>query len=340
MVYKGIDFLRASGWQNNDDAHHVGSGASGYRLVFKALRLVASKELLMEWQDLRIKIFNGEIKRGGMSVVGAVPSRIPDKLLLIDSLVNIKKSDEETSVEASTNMVWNFQAWEESLAKSCFIEIMIYTKATRPDEILEEGRRRTAAIKTILELSLDRLIGVPITEEIGEIFKDWHWNRNVGSITVGSESQLNLQAIESKRIYPLIIEGVTQGMKVSDSEKIKIRLASLWFWKADKETDMVNAFISTWIAIEALEMKDSIIAPVIDRLSIITKTAESLWKIPVGRLYGIRGGLVHGNISEVEKDNYEVLRLILRVLLEARLFSSHSKSSLDNLLEAMKFLKF
>jgi len=340
MDYKGIDFLEAGGWQNNDISHLVGAGKSGYRLVFKSLRLVPQKELILTWPNLRIKIAIGEIKRGGIKVENAFPSRKPDKLILADS-VEVKKIDKATMIEAKPNMKWEFHAWEETLPKSGYLEILLYTEAKKPHEILEEGRHRTAGIKTILELAVgQRLLGLPIAEEAGEIFPDWHWNRNVGSISVGSESQLNLQSIENEIVYPLIIIALTKSQTLSEEDKARLRLASQWYWKADGETDLVSSFIDLWIAVEALEMPNTTnISPVKKRLSELTHTPIDIWQQPVGRLFGIRGDLVHGNILEVSKEYHNLLQLILQVLLEGRLFDKKESSLRDDLITTIKLIK-
>ncbi len=341
MDYEGIEFLVGSGWQNNDKDHPVNNGKPGYRLVFKSLRLFPQKELLLSWSNLRIKISSEETSIGGMKVANAFTSRNPDKLLLIDS-VEVSQQGKETIVVSKPNMKWEFNAWEKNLPKACFVEILLYTTASKPQKILEEGRRRTAGLKTILELAAgQRLLGVPIAEEVGEIFEDWHWNRNIGSVSVGSESQLDLKKIDNETIYPLIIDALTQTQKLNEKEKLRLRLASQWYWKTDGETDTVNAFIGTWIAIESIEMPNTTnISPIKERLALLTNTSTNIWKKPIGYLFGIRSKLVHGNISEVSVEHYKFLRQILQVLLEARLFNKEVSSLRNELLINVEKIRF
>jgi len=106
---------------------------------------------------------------------------------------------------------------------------------------------------------------------------------------------------------------------LGERDRKNVALAADWFWKSEKESDRVDKFIQLWVCIEALEMINTDIKPISEQLANITTEDYSFWKEPIGRLFGKRSNLVHGNSNEVAEYEVITLRGIAKILLANRL---------------------
>jgi len=61
------------------------------------------------------------------------------------------------------------------------------------------------------------------------------------------------------------------------------------------------------------------IKPISEQLATITTEDYNFWKEPIGRLFGKRSDLVHGNSNEVDEYEIVILRGIAKILLAHRL---------------------
>jgi hypothetical protein len=215
-----------------------------------------------------------------------------------------------------------FQAWEEEIEVSGIVEMLLITEASEPQDILNEGRLHLSKMKIILELAGgSRLLGLPITEEVVEIFPDWHWNRNMNSVLAATESTLDLQPLHTDDFFKTIRPVIESTQTITSAQRSQIAIASSWYWKAESEADPINRYIEYWIAIEALEMPNTTnVRPIRSRLEEITGFESDKWKPIIGTLFSIRSDLVHGKIREVSPDNLKQIRCLLLALLYFRLF--------------------
>lgn len=332
MDYRGIQFMQTSGWQRSDDSHKAGTGKSGYRLVFKTLKLLPLPQAAMTWPNCRVTFSVDKTTRGGVRVLGALASRRPN-LVILPEYIDITSQNSGTNFTGRTNMKFEFKAWEEEIDTSGLIEMLLITDAKEPQAILQEGQLSLSKLKTVLEIAGgQRILGMPIAEEVVEIFDDWHWNRNMSSLSVGTESELNLEQLNTKDFFKLVQPAIDLTQEMGAEERRRVAVASQWYWKADAERDSTNRFIEYWIAVEALEMPNSTnIKPVKEQLAKLTRTDVDFWNETVGKLYGLRSKLVHGKLARVEDKHLMHLRKVIEVLLCGRLFPERENKMYEEL---------
>ena len=319
LRYKGIEFWHASAWQRSDQQHPAGSGNLGYRAVYKTLKLIPFPAVNLSWPNLKVRMVVENVEFGGFGVKGnAIPSIFPNKLLLPE-YIEISQDGSSISYHGETNLKWEFDAYTKEFPVSGIVEMLLEVENSSEEDIISKGRRSVSPILTILDLVYgERLIGALITEEVVELFPDGHWNRRIISSSVGSESQLDMKTIENSQIEQMRKSiDIYQGFGESDRKSTAI--ATDWFWKSEREADRIDRFIQLWICLEALEMPTANIKPISKQLAIITSEDYDFWKEPIGRLFGKRSDLVHGNSNEVEEYEIVILRGIAKILLANRL---------------------
>lgn len=336
MDYKGIQFMQTNGWQRSDDKHKAGTGKPGYRIVFKTLKLLPLPQAAMTWPNCRVTFLVDKTTRGGVRVLGALASRRPN-LVVLPEYIDIVSRDGGTNFTGRTNMKFTFKAWEEEIDTSGLVEMLLITDAKEPQAILQEGQFSLSKLKTVLEIAGgQRVLGIPITEEVVEIFDDWHWNRNMSSLSVGTESELNLEQLNTADFFKLVQPAINLTQEMNTEERRRLSVASQWYWKADAESDPANRFIEYWTAVEALEMPSSTnIKPVKERLAKLTRTDVDFWNEIIGKLYGLRSKLVHGKLAQVEDEHLAHLRKVIEVLLCGRLFPEQENKIYEELVVLM-----
>jgi hypothetical protein len=319
LRYKGIEFFQASGWQRSDEEHPSGSGIIGYRAVYKTLKLIPFPAVNLSWPNLRVRMLVENVEFGGMNVKGnAIPSIFPNKLLL-PVYIEIKEEGNSINYKGKTNLKFEFDAYKQEFPMSGIVEMFLEMEDENEADVISKGRRRLSPILTILDLVYgERLIGALITEEVVELFPDGHWNRKVISPSVGPESQLDMEKIQKAQIGQMKTSIETYN-SFGEIDRKNVALATDWFWKSEREADRIDRFIQLWISLEALEMPTSNIKPISKRLATITTKNYNFWKDPIGRLFGKRSDLVHGNSNEVDEYEIIILRGIVKILLANRL---------------------
>jgi hypothetical protein len=212
------------------------------------------------------------------------------------------------------------------------------TEAEDPADIINEGRRKLARFKVMFDLLVGRrLLGTPITEEVGRIFKDWHWVQRTASAWVIFESLERAIGVNCRELRDKINSANSQYSATTEVERRRIRLASEWYWKADHEPDPRNQYVQLWFSIEALEMPNSTKIPVVmRRLAALTGTELSLWKVPVGKLYTARCELAHGEVETVALPMLRTLKIMCLLLLEARIAPTSMSELKTELLRLME----
>lgn len=321
MKHESFHELGLEGWQQSDETHPISGGMPGYRIVFKTLKLIPYPDIKLEFENLRIYIRLDRPTRGGVNVRRTLHAREADTVILPEYIDCIKQEAKTVHVSGKTDMSMEYDAYEDHLGHGAYVEFLLRTTATNSTDILNEGRQELASLKALLEFHAGpRLLGIPVAEEVGRVFDDWHWNRQIFAKTLQLESQLGMQPLHGERFLETVEPAIQAYLDADTDVRRRLTLASEWYWKADGESDLVSQFLELWFAIEALEMPDGTnIRPVRERLAQVTATNEALWRRPLGTLYGLRSRLVHGAVRGVTKSEVAMLRVIVEVLLEARL---------------------
>lgn len=325
MDYEYLKFINANGFQKTDDKHPPGTGKAGYRIAFKTLKLLPLPGAQLQWPNLRVQFRYGKTSKGGIRVDGAMKSRRPN-IVIMPEYIDEQKDAKGTKFVGRTNMKFKFQAWDDEIDDSGIVEILLITDAQQPQQILNEGRLHLSKMKVILELAgSQKLLGIPVAEEVVEIFPDWYWNRNMSSLLVGTESELNLERLNTEEFLEKIKPAIESTQTISEEKRRQIAFASSWYWKAESEADPINRFIEYWVAIESLEMPNSTnIRPIRQRLALITGDPEEKWAELVGRLASLRSELIHGRTHEMAPEKIELIRYLLLTLLYFRLFRDNN----------------
>ncbi len=61
------------------------------------------------------------------------------------------------------------------------------------------------------------------------------------------------------------------------------------------------------------------VRPVRERLAKLTRTSSDAWREPIGRLFGLRSRLVHGETENAPAEATALVELVARTLLYAQL---------------------
>jgi len=311
------DFFSMSGWQRADEAHPPGEGAPAYRVVYKTLKTYLP-EVQMTWPNLVFRCGHGNVDRGGVRLGEAIQARREDQWILPQPGRTEIEGSTMTFVPSETKN-FEFEAWQEEVKEVFYVELILQTAEERADRRLAEGRRRLGYLKTLIELSFGpRILGAQLVEELGEVFDDGHFNRNLQSEQVGNEWQMGFAAVEAEVFkawarHPL---GTLTMRPPEDRERIS--LACDWYWRSTQTADLVTEYIELWFVVEALAMLNTTdIRPVRERLAAAFGGDQGDWSELVGRHFGRRSKLVHGETRrEVEEGDVDGLRDLVQALLE------------------------
>jgi hypothetical protein len=316
-----LHFYRTGGWQQSDDEHPPDHGSPGYRVAYKTLKMLTSTDIELKWPNLRISVKTGHLNYGGMRTPDGVPARRPDEQVVPEYGMRITDSTGAARWLGCPNPYLTFAGWDDDIGGLSYVEIIYRLEDDadpEPEAVRQAGRAAVAPLKTTLDLILGpRLLGVPLLEEIGAVFDDWHWNRRLDSVALATERPLQPVVMPAQEFVNRIMPAIEHTQQVDETERRRFRLASQWYWLADAEPDPVNRFIQMWLVIESLEMPTPDIAPVKARLTALLggKTVGAF----VGRLYGTRSGLVHGNAATVTPEQIEQVDTLAKLFLLDRL---------------------
>jgi len=319
--------LSASGWQRSDDAHPLGTGRPAYRVVYKTLRVLPFPALIMHWENLRLTLANGDVERGGMRVPTGIPGRNP-RHVIVPEHGRIVDSPRGPAYLNCPDLTMNIAGWEETVRAVSYLELLYVPDppdgpAVEPthEVLLTRGRAGVASLKVLLDLAMGpRLLAMPLTEEAGETFADWHWNRRLDTGLFSLESQARLRHVQAQETTDLLTPLIARHQDLDPEQRRRLTLASQWYWRADADTDPTTRYIAWWLVVESLEMgKTTDVRPVSQRLAELTHTPSEVWREPVGRLFGLRSKLVHGETDSAPVDAAVLVEIVARTLLCARL---------------------
>ncbi len=314
------DFFAASGWQDTDDEHPPGEGVPAYRVVYKTLK-THLPEVNMVWPNLIMRTGYGSVRRGGMRLGEALPMRRDGHWLLPQPGKTVVEGTTMT-FEPSGVTNFEFHAWQEEIDEVFFVELILHTTEERPDRRLAEGRSRLASLKALTELAFgSRVLGALVTEELGEIFADGHFNRGLESDRVGNEYTMGLKAVTPDEFSAWTKTTLASHLERPLEELRRIGLACDWYWRSTQTPDLVTEYLELWFAVEVVAMPDtSNVRPVRERLGAAFGGSEGEWAEFVGRHLNRRSALVHGDAKrEVEEREVESLRDLVQALLELEL---------------------
>jgi len=317
-----LRYYRGGGWQNTDEAHPPAGGHPAYRVAYKTLKIIPDQDIILTWPNLRVMFGMGKLNRGGVGTPDGIPSRQPNKNVVPEYGTRVTNAGGVRWYIGCPDPRLTFAAWEESPGGLSYIEILYQLSDgadSEPEKLLRAGRAAVAPLKTILDLTFGpRLLGIPLLEEIGCVFDDWHWNRRLDSSALALESQLPLVIMQSSDFTSRLVPRIEKNQRDSETDRKRFRLASQWYWLADSQQDLVNKFIHYWIVLESLEMETSDIAPIKARLVELLNEDKALCARFVGRIYGIRCKLVHGNSDTVTNEQLDQVQTLARLLLLSR----------------------
>jgi hypothetical protein len=290
------------GWQSTDHEHPPDHGSPGYRAAYKTLKLVPSRDVQLRWPNLSINFRAGTLNRGGVRTPDGVEGRRPTHQIVPEYGTRLIEPDGTARYVGCPDRRLTFAGWEENAGGLLYVEILYRLPEgadTDAESVRRTGRAAVAPIKTMLDLAFGpRLLGLPVLEEIGEVFDDWHWSRRLDSVSLSTELQLRPQIVQAEAFIERMQRALEDNQSKVPEERRRFRLASQWYWLADAEADLVNRFVQLWLVIESLEMETTNIGPVKRRLAELLGINTDTGPF-AGRLYGIRSALVHGNSDEV-----------------------------------------
>lgn len=309
-------------WQRADEAHPPGEGRSAYRVVYKTLRLVPYPPVVLTWANLRVSLFCGDVERGGIRFEDTIPGRRADQQVVPEYGRVLHSPPAAPAYVHCPDLNIKVAGWEETVKAVSAVEIIwIADRAyDEPLALLDAGRGAVGPLLTLLEFEFGpRLLSTRLTEEVGEAFDDWHWNRRISTGTVYAETQAALVYQSASdfcdRAQPLI----ERNRNLAQDERARLRLASRWYWLVQEEINPTLAFLQWWLVVETLEMpKTTDIRPVSVRVANLVDCDPSAVKSTVGRLWGLRSRLVHGEEWGVTAEQLHEVEVVARLVLGAR----------------------
>ncbi|MGH2852642.1 MAG: hypothetical protein ACRDLF_00400 [Solirubrobacteraceae bacterium] len=311
------DFLVAGGWQDSDDDHPPGEGTPAYRVVYKTLKTFLP-ESKMVWPNLVMRTGYGSVRRGGIKLDDVLPLRREGRWFYPQPGATVVEG-QMLRFEATETKNFEFKAWQEEVEELFFVEFVLHTTADKPDRRLEEGRSGLARLKTLIELTFGpRVLGALVTEGLGEVFPDGHFNRSLESDAVGNEWQMGLAAVTREEMEAWAKTTLGPHQERPEEELQRVRLACDWYWRSTQTADLVTEYLELWFVVEVIAMPDDTdVRPVRECLAQAFGGSGSEWKDFVGKHFGRRSKLVHGDAKrEVEEQEVESLRDLVQALLE------------------------
>lgn len=274
-------------------------------------------DVILTLPNLQITYAVGDLERGGVTTPGGVVGRRANEFVVPEFAHRNAVVDGRGSV-AVNSYPNQFESWTDT-ASIAYVEFLCRLPddtSSDPDVLLQVGRAFVISLKTMLDVKYgSRLLGLPWLEEIGEVFDDWYWIRRLGSPSLSNEAQLRLIEHSSKEFYSELEKLIKDNVLLPIDQRRRFELASHWYWFADAEMDPVNKFVQLWIVIEGLLMLNhSDTRPVKRKLAELLGSDEGTSTF-VGRLYRVRGALVHGNVPSDFRENLEKVEALARLLL-------------------------
>ncbi|WP_435736179.1 hypothetical protein V5D56_15445 [Cellulosimicrobium sp. PMB13] len=335
--------LSFGGWQMSDEEHPAGTGRPAYRLVHKTIRTIPNPQVSMLYPNLRINVGNGKVTFGEPRFGDALAGRLPG-IFIVPEWGELKQSGLDYGYEWQPNANLKFEGHQEVTPPTNYLEILYELPEgdwSEFDAMLAAGRAGVAELTAMIDFMYGaRLLGPILTEEVGEVFEDWHWNRLLGGRSLGMESQARMEVLDGQRFIDLVGSAIEKRLELPAEERARLKVASQWYWRADSELDRVQKYIAYWLCIEALELGENAnIKPVKLAVARILEIDHKAASAAVGEMYRIRNGLVHGVVRAVEKSALDRVEALAVVLLEEHSLGTVSDQRRDALRVAVELAK-
>ncbi|WP_153001408.1 HEPN domain-containing protein [Microbacterium testaceum] len=322
-------------WQEVDDDHPAGAGQPGYRIVYKTIRTVPIPPLTVNGGSFRLTIGNGQVSWGQARFPNAMQHRREGEWL-VPQWGTLHIEGNTARYEPEVDRTVAMAAHNETTPMCNYVELLYILPQTERqsyEDHLSSARARVAPLTAAIDVLYgERLLGPVITEEIGDIFEDWHWNRWLGGPTVGYEGQARIKRLDTMA-FTAALEPVLKLQSERDEQaRNRVRVACQWYWTADRESDPVMKFIASWLAIEALELGENAnIAPIKAAVAQILSVDQRVISQAVGRTYGLRNKLLHGVTRTVSADDIARVDSLTRSLVELHLLGEVTHDTRNSL---------
>jgi hypothetical protein len=332
--------LTFDAWQQADEEHPPGSGMNGYRVVYKTIRTITYPAARIAAPNLHVRMANGSINSGEPRLVGALPERSPGYFLKPEWGEIKQAPSGEVGYQAQPDMQIEIDNSEDNTPSGNYVEVIYAVpEGTAVDfsSLLAAGRAGVAPLLVALELQYGaRLLGPVLTEEVGELFEDGHWNRRLGGRHIRLESQANMQFIDGQAAVTFLSDILQRQTDRTEEQRRRTRIASQWYLRGSAEPDLSLSYIAYWLVLEALELKENAnIAPLKKAVARLLQVQPQSISQQLGRLYATRSKLVHGSIRTVELEQLNDLRSVAVALLEWHSLGRLSSSNRSGLVSAL-----
>lgn len=312
-------YYQTSGWQGCDDNHPAGEGTPAYRVVYKTLKVAFSKGQEVRGPNFVVRFAHGDVARGGMNLGEAIPGRTFNQSILASEAL-FRTSADGVFVDFRHCGDYEFKAWEDTVKNVFYAEFVLATEATSAQGRLAEGRRRLASLKTMIDLRFGtRVLGVPLAEEVGSLFPDFHFNRQIHSARLGGEHELHPHELSAERLIEAFDahQSIRAGRTAKDRRSLD--LGCEWYWSSIHAEDPVVAYIGLHVALEAMVGTQE---PAPRAMAQILEIDEESCARTLSQFKSHRNALVHGargGTREVEEERLRSMRIVVEALLAHRL---------------------
>jgi hypothetical protein len=324
-----------SAWQMTDEDHPATGGDAGYRIVYKTIRTIFAPPHHLDTGNLLIRWVNDQITWGETRYPNALAHRRESEWL-VPQWGRVSWQGVQGSYDTDPDREVAFSAHQETTPYGNFVELLYrLPEADTLDwaEKLALGRSRIAPLTAAMDLLWgERVLGPVITEEVGAIFDDWHWNRLLGGPTVAWEGQAQIAAASTSELQDALDVALIINREHTEDERERLRIAAQWYWRADREQDHVMKFLTYWLCIEAVALENGAhkIGPVKTMVAAILDTKETAID-GIGRIYNVRGEIAHGHSRAVSSEALAGVRAIAEAVLSRGLLGRVSSERVDAL---------
>jgi len=201
--------------------------------VYKTIRIPIVGTLNLNWPNLNVRMWHGSVKIGRPTIEPSNPGR-KEGYLIVPEWGSVVDTDDGAVYETTRASSPVLSAEEEELTDGSFVEFTLTTDSDKPNEQVAEGRRTLASLHTMIDLSFGRrLLGVPLSEEVGELFEDGHFNCSVQSSLVGMESLTTVKLLPVQILKGWADHVLERHIHRPAAEKETLALASEWYRLAE-----------------------------------------------------------------------------------------------------------
>lgn len=282
-------------------------------------------EVRLEMPNLHVNFVNGDVTVGRPIFHGTLGSRRPGHFIVPEWGSITSDRGNGLQYEYAVNRNVEVQAAQETYPTCNYVEVLYVLNdgvSSTYEDSMSAGRAGIAPFTAMLDLSYgERLLGPILTEEVGEVFEDWHWNRRLGGRSVALESQANMKVVPGHELSGSLRAAVDRQLGLPNGSRASLRVAAQWYWEAENQSDPGLGFAYYWLVLEALELgQNSNIRPLRMAFSEMLDCGENDSRAPIGRLYGHRSALLHGDVRAVDENHVAQIRKLATTLLHKHLF--------------------